>query len=70
MEKRDDTNYRDLEFHEPQPPDFWEKINQELASQSIWDIVERISTRVRSKLALIVMSEGLLQRILSLVKNN
>lgn len=44
MEKRDDTNYRDLEFHEPQPPDFWEKINQELASQSIWDIVERISS--------------------------
>lgn len=44
MEKREDTNYRDLAFHEPQPPDFWETINHELSSQSIGNIIEKISS--------------------------
>ncbi len=42
MEKREEVNYRDIDFHEPQPPEFWETINQELSSRRIWSIIDQL----------------------------
>lgn len=42
MKKREEVNYRDIDFHDPIPPEFWQTINSELQHQGIKNIVEKL----------------------------
>ena len=42
MSKREEVNYRDISFHEPNPPEFWETINHELCSASVLELIDRL----------------------------
>ena len=43
MTKREDVNYRECTFKDPNPPEFWETINEELAECNIKDVVEKLA---------------------------
>ena len=40
MEKREEVNYKDIDFHDPEAPEFWEKISELVASQGIFKLIE------------------------------
>lgn len=42
MGKREEVNYKDIIFHDPCPPDFWEKIYVDLKSQSMKTIIDKL----------------------------
>ena len=35
-------NYKDIEFHDPNPPDFWETIHQDVVNHSIVHVVNTL----------------------------
>lgn len=47
MDKREDVNYRDRVFREPEAPEFWETIEQELSLGTIEQIVDKLATDVQ-----------------------
>lgn len=42
MKKREEVNYKDIDFHDPNPPEFWETISSEMQHQDIKSIVEKL----------------------------
>ena len=42
MKKREEVNYKDIDFHDPNAPDFWGKLNNEIEQQGIKDIVDKM----------------------------
>ena len=42
MDKREEVNYKDIEFHDPNPPDFWETIHQDVVNHSIVHVVNTL----------------------------
>lgn len=44
MEKREEVNYKDIEFHDPNPPEFWEKIEEEVKDKGLIRVIEMLAT--------------------------
>lgn len=42
MKKREEVNYRDMDFHDPNAPDFWSEINNEIEQYGIKEIVDKM----------------------------
>ena len=42
MKKREEVNYRDMDFHDPNPPEFWEMINEEIENLGIKSVIEKL----------------------------
>lgn len=42
MDKREEVNYKDIEFHDPNPPDFWETIYQDVVNHGIVQVVDTL----------------------------
>lgn len=42
MKKREEVNYKDIDFHDPNPPDFWSTIDQTLVTGTIEQIVDSL----------------------------
>lgn len=40
MKKREETNYKDISFHDPTPPDFWSQIANDLKSKSMNSLIQ------------------------------
>lgn len=40
MKKREEINYRDLDFHDPNAPDFWRTLNMEIKKNGIKAVVD------------------------------
>lgn len=39
MDKREEVNYKDIQFHDPNPPDFWETINQDIINSGVVSVI-------------------------------
>lgn len=42
MNKREEVNYKDLNFHDPVAPEFWSKLSEEIEDNGIGKMVERL----------------------------
>lgn len=42
MKKREEVNYRDLDFHDPSAPDFWSEVNNEIEQYGIKAVVDKM----------------------------
>ena len=42
MKKREEVNYKDLDFHDPSAPDFWSELNNEIERHGIKVIVDKM----------------------------
>ena len=42
MKRREEVNYRDMDFHDPLPPDFWDVLNSEIMQQGIKAVVDKM----------------------------
>lgn len=42
MRKREEVNYKDMDFHDPLPPEFWRTINTEVQEYGISNIIEKL----------------------------
>lgn len=42
MRKREEINYKDIDFHDPNPPDFWSEINNEIIKKSVGVVVDKL----------------------------
>lgn len=44
MARREDVNYRDRSFKDPDSPDFWETINRELTQETVKEVIEKLTS--------------------------
>lgn len=42
MQRREEVNYKDMDFHDPLPPDFWDILNREIVQQGIRSVVDKM----------------------------
>lgn len=42
MKKREEVNYRDLDFHDPNAPEFWSTINREIENNDIKAVIDNL----------------------------
>lgn len=42
MSRREEVNYKDMDFHDPDAPDFWGVINKEIAQYGIDKVVDKL----------------------------
>ena len=42
MKKREEVNYKDLDFHDPSAPDFWSELNNEIEIHGIRTTIDKM----------------------------
>ena len=42
MKRREDVNYKDIDFHDPNAPDFWSNLNNEIEQHGIRAVVDKM----------------------------
>ncbi len=42
MRRREEVNYRDMDFHDPNAPEFWTDISNEIKSQGIKKVIDKL----------------------------
>lgn len=42
MRKREEVNYKDIDFHDPNAPDFWSEINKEIVQKGVGLIIDKL----------------------------
>ena len=42
MKKREEVNYKDLDFHDPSAPDFWSELNNEIEIYGIRTTIDKM----------------------------
>ena len=42
MKKREEVNYKDLDFHDPSAPDFWSELNNEIEIHGIKTTIDKM----------------------------
>lgn len=42
MRRREEVNYKDMDFHDPDAPDFWSELNNEICRYGISAVVDKM----------------------------